>query len=81
MTDQTSSPRRPALSGSILVTGASGTVGRAVADALVAAGETVVAGMRDPRAWIAEGARRASGTAAGQQPAGPGTARTGTART
>ena len=36
-------------------------------DALAAAGETVVAGMRDPRAWIAEGARRASGTAAGQQ--------------
>ena len=80
MTEQTSSPRRPALSGSILVTGASGTVGLAVVDALVAAGETVVAGMRDPRAWIAEGARRASGTAAGQQPAGPGTARPGTAR-
>ena len=80
MTDQTSSPRRPALSGSILVTGASGTVGRAVVDALVAAGETVVAGMRDPRAWIAEGARRASGTAAGQQPAGPGTARAGASR-
>ncbi|MCU1445883.1 NmrA family NAD(P)-binding protein, partial [Cryobacterium sp.] len=56
MTDQT---RR-----GILVTGASGTVGQAVVAALTAAGETVVAGMRDPRAWLAEGARRASGTAA-----------------
>ncbi|TFC17942.1 SDR family oxidoreductase [Cryobacterium algoritolerans] len=34
--------------GSILVTGASGTVGRAVADALVAAGEHVVSAVRDP---------------------------------
>lgn len=76
MNDQTSSPRRSALTGKILVTGASGTVGQAVVDALAAAGETVIAGMRDPRAWIAEGARRASGTAGGQQPgngtAGPG---------
>ncbi|TFC60873.1 hypothetical protein E3O60_06150 [Cryobacterium sp. TMB1-7] len=80
MTEQTSSPRRTVLTGGILVTGASGTVGQAVVDALAEAGETVIAGMRDPRAWIAEGARRASGTAAGQQPAGPGTARIGTAR-
>lgn len=80
MTVQTSSPSRPALTGSILVTGASGTVGRAVVDALAAAGETVVAGMRDPRAWIAEEARRASGTPAGQQPAGSGTGRPGSAR-
>ncbi|WP_166789696.1 NmrA family NAD(P)-binding protein [Cryobacterium fucosi] len=34
--------------GSILVTGASGTVGRAVAGALVAAGESVVSAVRDP---------------------------------
>jgi uncharacterized protein YbjT (DUF2867 family) len=74
MTDQTQ-PRRPAPTGGILVTGASGTVGRAVVDALAAAGETVVAGMRDPRAWFAEGARRASGTATGQQHDGPGGAR------
>ena len=72
MNDQTSSPRRSALTGKILVTGASGTVGQAVVDALAAAGESVVAGMRDPRAWIAEGARRASGTAAGQQYDGRG---------
>ena len=80
MNDQTSPPRRPALTGKILVTGASGTVGRAVVDALAAAGESVVAGMRDPRAWIAESARRASGTAAGQQPDGSGAARPGAAR-
>ena len=80
MNDQTSPPRRPALTGKILVTGASGTVGRAVVDALAAAGESVVAGMRDPRAWIAESARRASGTAAGQQPGGSGAARPGAAR-
>jgi len=80
MNDQTSSPRRPVLTGKILVTGASGTVGQAVVDALAAAGEAVVAGMRDPRAWIAEGARRASGTAAGQQPDGPSTGRPGTSR-
>ncbi|WP_130177079.1 NmrA family NAD(P)-binding protein [Cryobacterium sp. SO1] len=77
MNDQTSSPRRTALTGKILVTGASGTVGQAVVDALAAAGETVIAGMRDPRAWIAEGARRASGTAGGQQPGGYGTGRPG----
>lgn len=34
--------------GSILVTGSSGTVGRAVAGALVAAGENVVSAVRDP---------------------------------
>ncbi|MGO4784524.1 NmrA family NAD(P)-binding protein [Cryobacterium sp. W22_MBD10_FK3] len=79
MNDQTSPPRRPALTGKILVTGASGTVGRAVVDALAAAGESVVAGMRDPRAWIAESARRASGTAAGQQPDGSSAARAGAA--
>lgn len=93
MDDQ--SPRRRELTGTILVTGASGTVGQAVADALAAAGETVVAGMRDPRAWLAESARRASGTAAGQQPdraggrpdrpgasgPGPGQGRPGAGRT
>jgi uncharacterized protein YbjT (DUF2867 family) len=73
MNDQTSSPRGSALTGKILVTGASGTVGQAVVDALAAAGEAVVAGMRDPRTWIAEGARRASGTAAAQQHSGAGT--------
>ncbi|WEO76497.1 NmrA family NAD(P)-binding protein [Cryobacterium sp. SO2] len=77
MTEQSPPPRRPAPRAGVLVTGASGTVGRAVVDALAAAGETVVAGMRDPRAWIAEGARRASGTATGQQPGGPGSARPG----
>ena len=77
MNDQKSSPRRSALTGKILVTGASGTVGQAVVDALAAAGETVIAGMRDPRAWIAEGARRASGTAGGQQPSGHGAGRPG----
>ena len=76
MTDST---RRTSPAGGILVTGASGSVGRAVVDALTSAGETVVAGVRDPRAWIAEGARRASGTAAGQQPAGPDAARPGPA--
>ena len=72
MTDQDPAPRRTAPARGILVTGASGTVGQAVVAALSAAGETVVAGMRDPRAWLAEGARRASGTAGGQQPGAPG---------
>jgi uncharacterized protein YbjT (DUF2867 family) len=77
MTDQTSSPRRTAPAGGVLVTAASGTLGRAVVAALDAAGLTVVAGMRDPRAWLADGARRASGTAPGQQPDGTGRARPG----
>ena len=47
--------------GAILVTGASGMLGRHLVDALVDAGETVVAGVRDPRARIADTARRASG--------------------
>jgi len=71
MTDRNTSPRGPAKTGSVLVTAASGVVGSAVVEALVAAGESVVAGMRDPRAWLAEGARRASGTPAGLQPDGP----------
>jgi uncharacterized protein YbjT (DUF2867 family) len=73
MTDQDPAPRRIAPARGILVTGASGTEGLAVLAALHGAGESVVAGMRDPRAWLAEGARRASGTAAGRQPgtAGP----------
>ena len=70
MTDQDPAPRRTLPARGILVTGASGTVGMAVLAALDGSGETVVAGMRDPRAWLAEGARRASGTAAGQQPGG-----------
>jgi uncharacterized protein YbjT (DUF2867 family) len=74
MTDQTSSPRRTAPAGGVLVTAASGTLGRAVVAALDAAGLTVVAGMRDPRAWLADGARRASGTGVGQQPDGAGPA-------
>jgi uncharacterized protein YbjT (DUF2867 family) len=72
MTDQDPAPRRTAPARGILVTGASGTVGQAVVAALSAAGETVVAGMRDPRAWLAESARRASGTAAGPQLGGSG---------
>jgi uncharacterized protein YbjT (DUF2867 family) len=72
MTDQDPAPRRTAPARGILVTGASGTVGQAVVAALSAAGETVVAGMRDPRAWLAEGGLRASGTAAGPQPGGSG---------
>jgi len=67
-------PRRAA---GVLVTGASGTIGRAVVDALVEAGEPVVAGMRDPRAWIADGARRASGISAGSASRGPGSAADG----
>jgi uncharacterized protein YbjT (DUF2867 family) len=82
MTDQTPSPRRTAPAGGVLVTAASGTLGRAVVAALDAAGLDaagfgaagfgVVAGMPDPRAWLADGARRASGTAAGLQPDGAG---------
>jgi uncharacterized protein YbjT (DUF2867 family) len=77
MTDQTPSPRRTAPAGGVLVTAASGTLGRSVVAALDAAGLTVVAGMRDPRAWLADGARRASGTGVGQQPDGAGRARPG----
>lgn len=55
------SPRRAT---GILVTAAAGTVGQAVVEALAEAGETVVAGMRDPRARLADGAKWASGTAA-----------------
>lgn len=55
------SPRRAA---GILVTAAAGPVGQAVVEALAEAGETVVAGMRDPRARLADGAKWASGTAA-----------------
>jgi uncharacterized protein YbjT (DUF2867 family) len=73
MTNRMPSPRTAPVGG-ILVTAASGTLGRAVVAALDAAGLTVVAGMRDPRAWLAEGARRASGTAAGLQPDGAGPA-------
>ncbi len=62
-------PRRP---GGVLVTGASGTIGRAVVDALLEAGESVVAGMRDPRAWIADGARRASGVSVRSEAGGSG---------
>jgi uncharacterized protein YbjT (DUF2867 family) len=77
MTDRTPSPRLAAPAGAVLVTAASGTLGRAVVAALEAAGETVVAAMRDPRARLAEGARRASGTPAGQQPTRQGAARPG----
>jgi uncharacterized protein YbjT (DUF2867 family) len=74
MTDQPPSPRRTTPGGGVLVTAASGTLGRAVVAALDAAGLTVVAGTRDPRAWLADGARRASGTGVGQQPDGAGLA-------
>jgi uncharacterized protein YbjT (DUF2867 family) len=62
MSDHRAAPNpRPARG--ILVTGASGTLGQAVVTALVAAGESVVAGVRDPRARLAAGAKWASGTA------------------
>lgn len=80
MTDPRADPSSRRAAG-ILVTGAAGTVGQAVVDVLVATGETVVAGVRDPRARIADRAKWASGTAAaGHRFRGAGTG-TGTGRT
>ena len=79
MTDPRAAPSSRRAAG-ILVTGASGAVGRAVVDALVAAGETVVAGVRDPRARLADGAKWASGTAAAARGSRPGSPTSGAAR-